>query len=725
MLILQENSSLANVQYLTVGNCFQHTFIGRYVVVKLNSGLSFICRVWKRNVLNSSYCIVDPTVEIRNFLCIPPRVELKVSRLFLDNYEIIPAVNVVKSLNLNLVFTDSDERTRWMEKPKNLVDSLREVLKLFVISSESVIHLNRLKEFDRFGIHSIHILSLSCSGFGRVIKTTKVQICKQISLITYSQLYSCPNRQVIFHFEAYHNLCSVLDGRMRIIKERERNDLNHLTFLQQVLIIGSGGCGKSDLVKKACYDYNAVVLPLDVSEILCLKRERRCSFFNGMVNQARSLSHEANSGLCVILIKHLENIKSKSGNALLLMKQFLEDLSNEPRLICIATTDSPHFLDASFRSASKFSIEVYLSAPDEKERFIILNQLFYGIDLHRSFCMKLARNTPGFVLSDLVLVARRSLKILSSRNITSDVDIFDIIESCIRSVRPSTVKGAIGLVPTTDCDISSLGGLEEIKKKLLQSIVWPISHADSLKRLNIPSSSGVLLYGPPGCAKTSLVRAAASSCKTTFLSVSAADLYSPFVGDAEKTITELFQRARASAPTVLFIDEIDALVGSRTFREKGVQERILSSFLTELDGVGFKRDTERSSNEEYDPTVIVVAATNRPQVVDSALLRPGRLDKLIYVPPPDEKSRFKILYKITENISLDKNLSLLSIAEKTNNYSGADLLNLCREAGLHAVTVCGTRADCITQEHFNHAFDHLKPSLDPQQIKFFSEFTFG
>ncbi|XP_054281974.1 ribosome biogenesis protein SPATA5L1-like [Macrosteles quadrilineatus] len=222
---------------------------------------------------------------------------------------------------------------------------------------------------------------------------------------------------------------------------------------------------------------------------------------------------------------------------------------------------------------------------------------------------------------------------------------------------------------------------------------------------------GVLLYGPPGCAKTSLVRAVASATNTTFLAVSAAEIYSPYVGDAERTVSELFHRARIGAPAILFIDEIDALVGCRGNRERGSQERILTAFLTEMDGIGVRLDSGTTQ-----AGVIVVAATNRPDVLDPALTRPGRFDRIVYVGPPDVNQRLEILQILTKRTPLANDVDLSVMAEKTDLFSGADLAQLCKEAGLEALTIDGMSVTEVKQKHWMSALESMSPSLSRDQV---------
>eukprot|EP00124_Ichthyophonus_hoferi_P001530 Ihof_evm15s81 gene=Ihof_evmTU15s81 len=210
---------------------------------------------------------------------------------------------------------------------------------------------------------------------------------------------------------------------------------------------------------------------------------------------------------------------------------------------------------------------------------------------------------------------------------------------------------------------------------LKEAIEWPIKYRESFERLGLGIPKGVLLYGPPGCSKTTLVKAVASTANCTFLAVSGAQVYSPYVGEAEKTIRELFRKARQGAPSVVFLDEVEAMVGKRGagLTSAGVSERILSTLLNEMDGVV---DAGH---------VVCVAATNRPDMLDEALLRPGRFDKIVYVPPPDHAARLAIFKVHTKKTPLASDIDLCLLADQTELYSGADIENVCREAAIHAL----------------------------------------
>ncbi|MEM3837556.1 MAG: AAA family ATPase, partial [Fervidicoccaceae archaeon] len=254
---------------------------------------------------------------------------------------------------------------------------------------------------------------------------------------------------------------------------------------------------------------------------------------------------------------------------------------------------------------------------------------------------------------------------------------------------------------------SDIGGLEEAKQQLREAVEWPLKYPESFRRLGIRPPKGILLFGPPGTGKTMLAKAAATESEANFIAVRGPEILSKWVGESEKAIREIFRRARQYSPVIVFFDELDALTPIRGVSSDAyVTERVVSQLLTELDGI-----------ESLD-NVIVLAATNRPDIVDPALIRPGRIEKLIYIPPPNKDERIEIFRIHTKNMPLAKDVDLIKLAEITEGYTGADIEALVREAGLRAL-----REDIYTKEitmrHFEDALQVVKPSINKQMVEFY------
>lgn len=272
----------------------------------------------------------------------------------------------------------------------------------------------------------------------------------------------------------------------------------------------------------------------------------------------------------------------------------------------------------------------------------------------------MAKETRGYTMADLQALIRECVFLMVKRGFWPNDSIqWSDIQTALTRIRPSLQRDvSIDVMPTSWEDI---GGLEHVKQTLREMIEWPIIYREQLNRLGIRAFRGVLLYGPPGCSKTTLVKAVATNCKATFLSIHGAAIYSPYVGDAEQTIRELFHKARISSPSVIFLDEIDAIVAKRAMdgqrtgsvgKNNTVQERVLSTLLNEMDGI------------ELAEGVIVVGATNRPDMLDPALMRPGRFDRLIYVGAPDRATRQSIFRIHTKPPLLDSDVDLEMLSQK-------------------------------------------------------------
>jgi len=319
------------------------------------------------------------------------------------------------------------------------------------------------------------------------------------------------------------------------------------------------------------------------------------------------------------------------------------------------------------------------------------------------------------VVADLAALVRESALRAATRasNGKSEPQIIqDDLVGALDVIRPLSRSGseelAIGSITLDD-----VGDMVETKQALTEAVLWPLRHPDSFARLGIEPPRGVLLYGPPGCGKTFLVRALASSGQLSVHAVKGAELMDKWVGSSEKAVRELFQRARDSAPSLIFLDEVDALAPRRgQSADSGVGDRVVASLLTELDGVEPLRD------------VVVLGATNRPDLIDPALLRPGRLERLVFVPPPDAEARKAILQASGKSVPLAEDVDLDALADDLDGYSAADCAALLREAALTALRRSMDATD-VTAEDVETARRTVRPSLDPEQVANLKAFSEG
>jgi AAA family ATPase len=285
----------------------------------------------------------------------------------------------------------------------------------------------------------------------------------------------------------------------------------------------------------------------------------------------------------------------------------------------------------------------------------------------------------------------------------ADIDLEDALER----VKPSAIRDILLEVPRVHWD--QIGGQEATKQKLKESIEWPLKHPDKFLSFGIKPPKGVLLYGPPGCSKTLLAKVLATESGLNFMAVKGPELFSKWVGDSEKAIREIFRKARLAAPSIVFFDEFDAIGATRSL-ESSVSDRVVSQLLSEMDGT--------------DPlvSVTIVAATNRPDIIDPALLRPGRFDRHVYVALPDLAARYEIFMINSRKMPFDSTVDLKILAEATEGYSGAEVVAVCQEAALQALSE-DVNIPTISANHFERALALVTPRTPPEMIRFFDDFA--
>ncbi|RHY06893.1 hypothetical protein DYB36_010730 [Aphanomyces astaci] len=528
-----------------------------------------------------------------------------------------------------------------------------------------------------------------------------------------------------------------------------------------ILLHGPPGTGKTMLANAIAGESGACFLKVSAPEIV--------SGMSGESEQkVRELFEQAIANApSIIFIDEIDAITPKRENSSRGMEKRivaqlltstdtlnLENTGGKPVLI-IGATNRPNDLDPALRRAGRFDREICLGIPDEPSRERILRVLASKMRLSGDMDFKdLARRTPGFVGADLVSLtkeaavlavnrifstlltttpvsphgpaedvdddARRTVndEIRSVAPFTAEqleplrVDMMDFLNA-LPKVQPSSKREGFATIP--DVSWSDVGALVQVRAELVLSILHPLQHPERFAALGLKMPAGVLLYGPPGCGKTLLAKAIANESGANFISIKGPELLDKYVGESERAVRQVFERARASSPCIVFFDELDALCPRRGMSDggNGVSERVVNQLLTEMDGLDARKN------------VVVIAATNRPDIIAPAMLRPGRLDKLLYVPLPTASDRFHILKTLAAKCSLDPTLDLEKVAydSRCDSFSGADLSALVREAGVSVLRESAehTTELIILAKHFEQAFQTVFPSVSKADQKIFEK----
>ena len=401
----------------------------------------------------------------------------------------------------------------------------------------------------------------------------------------------------------------------------------------------------------------------------------------------------------------------------------MDGMGDNGRIVVIGATNRPNSIDSALRRPGRFDQEVEIGIPDVEAREEILTKQFAKMNSEKCQITKeeiasIASKTHGYVGADLTALCRESVMKAINRGLTVGIPqtaikvTVDDVYHALPEIRPSAMREIFLEMPKVHW--SDIGGQEELKRKLIEVVQLPLEASDSFKNLGVSSPKGVLLYGPPGCSKTLTAKALATESGLNFLAVKGPEIFNKYVGESERAIRDIFLKARAASPSIIFFDEIDAIAGDRDGDSSTTAAlNVLTSLLNEIDGV------------EELKGVVIVGATNKPTEIDPALLRPGRLDRHIYVAPPDYDARLQILQKCSRKFNLqsgDESVDLQKLAELTDGCSGAEVTLLCQEAGLAAIME-NKEATTVTNKHFEHALKGISRGITPEMLEYYEKFS--
>ncbi len=491
-----------------------------------------------------------------------------------------------------------------------------------------------------------------------------------------------------------------------------------------VLLYGPPGTGKTLIARAVANESGASFFTINGPEIMS-------KFYGQSEENLRKTFEEAEKNApSIIFIDEIDAIAPKreevhgevERRVVSQLLTLMDGLKGRGKVIVIGATNRPDSIDPALRRPGRFDREIEIGVPDRNGRKEILQIHTRGMPLAEDVDLDyLADVTHGFVGADLAALAREAA-MNALRRYLPEIDLDKPIptevlrkmevtmrdfKQALKSIEPSALREVLIEIPKVKWE--DIGGLEEVKQRLKEAVEWPLKNPKVFKRMGIRPPKGILLYGPPGTGKTLLAKAVATESEANFLSIKGPEIFSKWVGESEKAIREIFKKAKQVAPSIIFLDEVDAIAPKRgSYEGTRVTETVVNQLLTSMDGLEKMTD------------VVVIGATNRPDIVDPSLLRPGRFDELILVGPPDKEARKEIFKIHTRNMPLAEDVDLDELADLTDGYVGADIEGICREAGMIALRE-DMNAKVVKREHFMKAMKEVHPSIDEEMMDYYKE----
>jgi len=580
-----------------------------------------------------------------------------------------------------------------------------------------------------FGFRNLHLIVLETKPKGLVKITGKTDV------VLNPEGVEVVEEAAVFDIN-YEDIGG-LQEEIKKVREMVELPLKHPEIFEKlgieapkgVLLHGPPGTGKTLLARAVASETNSHFILINGPEVMS-------KFYGQSEENLRKKFEDAEENApSIIFIDEIDAIAPKreevhgevERRVVAQLLGLMDGLKNRGKVVVIAATNRENSLDPALRRPGRFDREIEIGVPSVEGRLEVLKIHTRGMPLSKNVSLKeLSKVTHGFVGADLAALTKEAAMIVL-RKVLPDLKLDrkeeepipkEVLEKLIltqndfrealKVVRPSAMREV--LIEKPDVSWEDIGGLEEVKKRLEEAIEWPLKKPEVFKRLGIKAPKGILLYGAPGTGKTLLAKAVAKESEANFILVNGPALLSKWVGESEKAVREIFRKARQTSPTILFFDEIDSLVPRRGSSGDGSRsgERVVNQMLTEMDGLEGLND------------VVIIAATNRPDIVDPALLRPGRFDRIILSPVPDEKAREKILKVHTSNMPLEKDVDLKKLAAQTAGYVGADIEGICKEAAMIALRD-NINVNKISMDYFEKALKKVCPSVDKEIEKDYTE----
>ncbi|MBY9006720.1 MAG: CDC48 family AAA ATPase [Candidatus Lokiarchaeota archaeon] len=644
--------------------------------------------------------------------------------------EVYPAEEVILTPtrpNIDLKRQAESIKGKLIDKPV-VIGDIVDIYGSFIQDKDSENPMNDIMKLFPFkmgnkkrpSLGTLRLIVENCKPSDRVVKITrdtKIKVNKRVAVLNISG-----------GVVTYDDVGGLTDEIQRI-REMVELPLKHPELFHRlnidppkgVLFYGPSGTGKTLMAKAVSQESNAHFITINGPEIMS-------KFYGASEGRLREIFTEAEANApSIIFIDEIDSIAPKrmetSGEVerrvVSQLLSLLDGLRGRGEVIVVGATNTVNALDEALRRPGRFDREIEFRVPNVNGRKEILQIHTRGMPLESDIDLEVyAAITHGFVGADLMAVCREAA-MFSLRRILPKIDLDEPIPSniiqelniknddfiqAINLVEPSAMREVMVEIPNVAWD--DVGGLESVKQELKEAVEWPLKYSKLFEKAGIRQLNGILLFGPPGCGKTLLAKAIATESECNFISIKGPEIFSKWVGESEKAVREIFRKARQAAPSIIYFDEIDSIASGRV-QSEGTHTfaSIVNQVLVEMDGI------------ENRKGIVTIASTNRPDIVDPAFLRPGRFDRLIYVEAPDLDGRLKVLEVHTKKMPLADDISLKSLADKTEGYSGADLENLCREAGMQAIREKMDDLEKIEIHHFNAAVSKIKSTLSREIVE--------
>ncbi|XP_054340956.1 ATPase family gene 2 protein homolog A isoform X3 [Pongo pygmaeus] len=537
-------------------------------------------------------------------------------------------------------------------------------------------------------------------------------------------------------FKVTYDMIGGLSSQLKAIREIIELPLKQPELFQSygipaprgVLLYGPPGTGKTMIARAVANEVGAYVSVINGPEIISkfygeTEAKLRQIFAEATLRHPSIIFIDELDALCPKREGAQNEVEKRVVASLLTLMDGIGSEVSEGQVLVLGATNRPHALDAALRRPGRFDKEIEIGVPNAQDRLDILQKLLRRVPhlLTEAELLQLANSAHGYVGADLKVLCNEAglcalRRILKKQPNLPDVKVAGLVKitlndflQAMNDIRPSAMREIAIDVPNVSW--SDIGGLENIKLKLKQAVEWPLKHPESFIRMGIQPPKGVLLYGPPGCSKTMIAKALANESGLNFLAIKGPELMNKYVGESERAVRETFRKARAVAPSIIFFDELDALAIERgsSLGAGNVADRVLAQLLTEMDGIEQLKD------------VTILAATNRPDRIDKALMRPGRIDRIIYVPLPDAATRREIFKLQFHSMPVSNEVDLDELILQTDAYSGAEIVAVCREAALLALEE-DIQANLIMKRHFTQALSTVTPRIPESLRRFYEDY---